>query len=139
MRDEVEPVLIHPSSLILPGGSMSPPDDPVPLFGPEMTADPYPLYHRLRSVDPVCWSERYQAWICLGDGTMDLVIRNLDTNEEIFTAQMPIRFPDRVVEVRVLFRINRCSFPAPGEYLCTLLLDNEWVAQRSLQIIERDQ
>jgi hypothetical protein len=75
----------------------------------------------------------------LGDGTMDLVIRNLDTNEEIFTAQMPVRFPDRVAEVRVLFRINRCSFPAPGEYLCALLLDDEWLAQRRLQVIERDQ
>src|SRR5262249_59244754 len=61
----------------------------------------------------------------LGDGTIDLVIRNLDTNEEIYTAQMSVRFPDRVGEVRVLFRINRCSFPIAGEYLCTLLLDNE--------------
>ena len=75
----------------------------------------------------------------LGDGTIDLVIRNLDTNEEIFTAQMPIHFPDRVAEVRVLFRIHRCIFPAPGEYLCTLLLGDEWLAQRRLQVAERSQ
>ena len=37
--------------------------DPIPLFGPEMLADPYPLYHRLRTVDPVHWSEKFDAWI----------------------------------------------------------------------------
>src|SRR5262249_49988045 len=42
---------------------MNPTTDPVPLFGPEMLADPYPLYHRLRQVDPVHWSEKFNAWI----------------------------------------------------------------------------
>jgi cytochrome P450 len=44
----------------------SPASDPVPLFGPEMRADPYPLYQRLRSVDPVHWSEPFNAWIVTG-------------------------------------------------------------------------
>ena len=42
---------------------MSPMPDPVPLFGPEMREDPHPLYHRLRAVDPVHWSEKYNAWV----------------------------------------------------------------------------
>ena len=37
--------------------------DPVPLFGPEMVADPFPLYDQLREVDPVHWSEKFHAWI----------------------------------------------------------------------------
>src|SRR5262245_29124132 len=37
--------------------------DPVPLFGPEMLDDPFPLYERLRELDPVHWSERFRAWI----------------------------------------------------------------------------
>jgi cytochrome P450 len=37
--------------------------DPVPLFGPEMLSDPYPLYHKLRAADPVHWSEKFNAWI----------------------------------------------------------------------------
>jgi pimeloyl-[acyl-carrier protein] synthase len=37
--------------------------DPIPLFGPEMLADPYPLYHQLRAVDPVYWSATFNAWI----------------------------------------------------------------------------
>ncbi len=41
----------------------TPPTDPVPLFGPEMLANPYPLYDTLRREDPVHWSEKYQSWI----------------------------------------------------------------------------
>jgi pimeloyl-[acyl-carrier protein] synthase len=37
--------------------------DLVPLFGPEMLADPFPLYDRLREVDPVHWSDKFHAWI----------------------------------------------------------------------------
>lgn len=35
-----------------------------PLFGPDMLADPYPIYQRLRSADPVHWYEPFSAWIC---------------------------------------------------------------------------
>jgi len=33
------------------------------LFGPDMLADPYPVYHRLRSVDPVHWHGPFDAWV----------------------------------------------------------------------------
>jgi hypothetical protein len=75
----------------------------------------------------------------LGDGTIDLVVRHLDTNDEVYTARMPVHFPDRVPQVRVLFRISRCSFPEPGEHLCTVLLDGEWLAQRRLRVVERQE
>jgi hypothetical protein len=39
----------------------------------------------------------------------------------------------------VLFRVNSCSFPAPGEYQITLFLDGEWLAHRRLQVIERQE
>lgn len=42
---------------------MSDSPDPVPLFGPEMHADPYGCYRRLRELCPVHWSEPFQAWI----------------------------------------------------------------------------
>jgi cytochrome P450 len=37
--------------------------DPLHLFGPQMLADPYPVYHQLRSADPVHWDEALQAWV----------------------------------------------------------------------------
>jgi cytochrome P450 len=39
------------------------PLDLPPLFGPEMRADPYPVYRRLRETDPVHWHEPFGAWV----------------------------------------------------------------------------
>lgn len=33
------------------------------LFGPTMLADPYPVYHQLRQIDPVYWHEPFHAWV----------------------------------------------------------------------------
>jgi cytochrome P450 len=33
------------------------------LLDPAVLADPYPLYHRLRSVDPVCWDPFLHTWV----------------------------------------------------------------------------
>jgi len=35
----------------------------VSLFGPEMLADPYPVFGRLRSLDPVHWHQPWGAWV----------------------------------------------------------------------------
>jgi len=43
--------------------SMNPVSDPIPLFGPEMLADPYPFYRQLQAADPVYWSAQFNAWI----------------------------------------------------------------------------
>jgi hypothetical protein len=74
----------------------------------------------------------------LGDGTMDLVVTHLETDEETYANRFPVHFPDRVAEVRVLFRVNRCIFPLPGEYVITLLLDGEWLAHRQIRVVEQE-
>ena len=33
------------------------------MFSPEVIADPYPYYDRLRDEDPVHWNEKYETWI----------------------------------------------------------------------------
>lgn len=35
----------------------------LPLFCPDMVADPYPVYARLRAEDPVHWHEPFHAWL----------------------------------------------------------------------------
>jgi cytochrome P450 len=42
-----------------PGGATDGPK----LFGPDMLADPYPIYHRLRSTSPVSWVPTLDAWL----------------------------------------------------------------------------
>lgn len=37
--------------------------EPVRLFGPDMLADPYPAYRRLRDADPVHWDPALDAWL----------------------------------------------------------------------------
>jgi hypothetical protein len=74
----------------------------------------------------------------LGDGTIELVVTNLETNEEIHAVQLPVHFADRLTELRVLFRIASCSFPAAGDYQLTLLIDGEWLAQRRIQVEARE-
>jgi len=36
---------------------------PEHLFGPDMRANPYPVYHRLRAADPIHWDETSEVWI----------------------------------------------------------------------------
>lgn len=42
------------------------PLEALPLFGPEMRADPYPIYRRLQEAEPVWWSESRKAWMVTG-------------------------------------------------------------------------
>ncbi|MCK5448648.1 MAG: hypothetical protein KAJ43_10930, partial [Gemmatimonadetes bacterium] len=36
------------------------------LFAPEVVADPYTYFARLREIDPVYWNERFQLWVITG-------------------------------------------------------------------------
>jgi hypothetical protein len=69
-----------------------------------------------------------------GEGTVELVISELETDEEMYAVQDRLEFLDRLTEARVLFQLENCSFPRPGEYLFTMLLDGEWMAQRRIVV-----
>lgn len=47
----------------------------IALFGPEMLADPYPTYARLRTDDPVHWHEKFGAWILTRYDDVDAALR----------------------------------------------------------------
>lgn len=71
-----------------------------------------------------------------GDGTVELTVTEVSSDEEIHTLRRPVHFPDRLTEVQVRFRLHECVFPAPGAYVFTLSVDNEWVAHRRLRVYQ---
>jgi cytochrome P450 len=48
----------------------------VALFGPAMLEDPYPIYHQLRSFDPVLWNERIPGWIVTRYADVNAALRD---------------------------------------------------------------
>ena len=47
----------------------------IALFGPDMLADPHPVYARLRAEDPVHWHEKFGAWILTRYDDVDTALR----------------------------------------------------------------
>jgi hypothetical protein len=74
----------------------------------------------------------------LGSARIELVVTHADSDEEVYSYRGTIQFPDRLTEVRAIVRINNCSFPRPGRYQFTLLIDGEWVAQRQIRVTSRE-
>jgi hypothetical protein len=66
------------------------------------------------------------------------MVRNLETDQVVYEAKLPIRLTDRLMELRVLFRVTNCVFPSPGAYQVTLLLDGEWLAQRRIRVAKKE-
>ena len=73
----------------------------------------------------------------LGDATIELVLTHLETDNEIHARRMPLRFSDKLAEVRILYRMSEISFPEPGKYQFSLLVDGDWIAQRQFQLQEK--
>jgi cytochrome P450 len=76
---------IHGASEVRPAGA--PADD---LLAPEVVADPYPYFARLREEDPVHWNERSRAWLLTRYGDIVAALRDprlsADRVSEYFTA-----------------------------------------------------
>ena len=75
----------------------------------------------------------------VGEGTMELEIERLETEEKIYALKRWITFPGRGMIVNYEIKVTRCVFPAPGQYLLTLRFDNQELTHRTLEIFrERD-
>jgi pimeloyl-[acyl-carrier protein] synthase len=59
------------------------------LFAPELIADPFPYYDRLREVDPVHWNERNKVWIV----TRYDDVSWLTSHPELFSSAVDARDP----------------------------------------------
>ncbi len=73
-----------------------------------------------------------------GEGTVALTMTRAETSQILYRVQTPLLFRDRLAETTVVFRLTNCVCPASGEYLFTLLVDGEWVAQRRIRLITKE-
>jgi hypothetical protein len=69
-----------------------------------------------------------------GDATIEVVIRRLNTDEQIYSASRPFTFDDRLSVLDVSFDVHNCPFPAAGRYEVSLQVDDEEVAKRRLLV-----
>jgi hypothetical protein len=72
-----------------------------------------------------------------GEITLDLLTYRLDDYEEISKLSQRVQFPDRLQEVKYLFRLNHFAFPVEGQYQVSLLADGELIAQNRIDVILR--
>jgi hypothetical protein len=64
----------------------------------------------------------------LGEVTITLSVVRLDTDQEIYSQKMKMRFPAPMLVVNLRFRIRRLVFDAPGTYLLAPTVDDEEIA-----------
>lgn len=63
----------------------------------------------------------------LGNGTIEVVATRLETDEVIRSRRIAIQFPERLTVVRLMAQMSGFSFPAPGRYQFSILMDGEWL------------
>ena len=82
--------------------------------------------------------QRFDLFAALTDGlgevTITLSVARLDTDQEIYSQKMRVRFPDPMLVVNLRFRVRRLIFDAPGTYLFALTVDDEEIAARRVRV-----
>src|SRR5438876_7488155 len=79
------------------------------LLDPEVLANPYPLYHRLRSEDPVHWDPFLHAWVVTRYADVIAVFQRFSANrtptpEQLTTLGLPALTPlAKVMVLQMLF------------------------------------
>jgi hypothetical protein len=74
-----------------------------------------------------------------GAGRITLEIQNLRTVELLYVYEQVVQFPNRLAQVRVLFRLKQCEFPESGAYQANLLADGQWIAQQRFEVLQLNQ
>jgi hypothetical protein len=77
------------------------------------------------------------AWLAdgLGEMQVELVVRRLDSLDEVFRLEQRLRFDDPVKDMRFTARIRDCPFPVAGYYEVTLSVEGEFIAHRKIQLL----
>jgi hypothetical protein len=81
--------------------------------------------------------QRFSIFALLTDGAeevkLDVIISRLDNDADVYRQSLRLWFGDRLQQVRFIYRITRCIFPAPGVYEVQLLGEGHLVARQTIQ------
>ena len=73
-----------------------------------------------------------------GSGIIELVAVRLETDEQVYSQRGQVMFPHRLAVVNVHFRVSKIRFPSPGLYAFMLFIDGELIAQRRVEVYQRE-
>jgi hypothetical protein len=88
--------------------------------------------------EPVAFSAFAPLMDGSGTGTIELVAVRLETDDQIYSQQGEVTFPHRFAIVNAHFRVSKIQFPAAGPYSFILLVDGELIAQRRVEVYQRE-
>jgi hypothetical protein len=82
--------------------------------------------------------QRFSVFALLTDGFgdvgLEVVIANLANDEEVYRESQRLRFGNPLQQVRFIYRITRCAFPAAGVYEVQLLAEGQLVARQTFAV-----
>ncbi len=71
----------------------------------------------------------------IGQGRMEVEIVHLQSEQDVFSLARSFTFPGRYVVLNLVIPVT-CVFPASGKYSLALRLDDEVIAQRTLEVFQ---
>ncbi len=76
------------------------------------------------------------AYLANGSGRYPFAVRvtRLDTMDVIYSVGADLVFPNRLEEVRFVFRVERCVFPGAGAFEASLWVGGELLAQTPFRV-----
>jgi Family of unknown function (DUF6941) len=69
-----------------------------------------------------------------GDGTLELLVSRLETEERVYRYKRPYAIPAPDLVVHLEIPVRGCSFPAAGRYGLSLRVDEKEIAFRILDV-----
>jgi hypothetical protein len=115
-------------------------------FGPDPAtgrASLLGVFHALRfRVFPTA-PQRFMVYTALfdgeGEGTIELIVSRLETEEDVHSYRRWFTFPERWQVINLMIPFTRCVFPAPGRYALTLRFNGNELTFRYMDIFRKDQ
>ena len=96
------------------------------------------LFHAVRFDKFPTPPEKFSVYAALydgeGEGTIELILTRLETEEEKCICRKWLTLPGRDQVVNLDMSVKHQVFPAPGRYLLALRFDQELLTRRTLEV-----